>query len=188
MGWQMSERNMVWNDDLKARLIRRVASEQLGVSEADLDARLAEVVCLLPDLRGRLATAPADMVVRLAATTHEIAGRLLRIKAAFPRADAGAMVGNRLDLLLDPPEELPDFEGAAARLRELVPGIDADRFAEAFPAVLDVGDFEAALEDAKRLMPGLDVPAMLRANPDMVLSLMKGKHLITYDQLKNPFT
>lgn len=37
-------------------------------------------------------------------------------------------------------------------------------------------------------MPNLDVAAMLRANPDMVLSLMKGKHLITYDQIANPFT
>jgi uncharacterized protein YlzI (FlbEa/FlbD family) len=37
-------------------------------------------------------------------------------------------------------------------------------------------------------MPGLDVAAMLRANPNMVLSLMKGKHLITYDQIDNPFS
>lgn len=37
-------------------------------------------------------------------------------------------------------------------------------------------------------MPNLDVAAMLRANPDMVLSLMKGKHLIMYDQIANPFT
>jgi uncharacterized protein YlzI (FlbEa/FlbD family) len=37
-------------------------------------------------------------------------------------------------------------------------------------------------------MPNLDVAAMLRSNPDMVLSLMKGKHLINYDQLDNPFT
>ena len=43
-------------------------------------------------------------------------------------------------------------------------------------------------QDAKRLMPGLDVAAMLRANPNMVLSLMKGKHLITYDQIDNPFS
>jgi hypothetical protein len=54
------------------------------------------------------------------------------------------MVGNRLDLLLEP-EQLPDLERAAERLGQLVPGIDVDRFAEAFPAVLDVDDFEGAL-------------------------------------------
>jgi len=36
-------------------------------------------------------------------------------------------------------------------------------------------------QDTKRLMPTLDVAAMLRSNPDMVLSMMKGKHLIVYD-------
>jgi hypothetical protein len=56
------------------------------------------------------------------------------------------MVCARLGLLLDPDEQLPNLEEAARKLRALVPGIDADRFAEAFPAVLDVADFEAALE------------------------------------------
>ncbi|GBF93928.1 hypothetical protein Rsub_06177 [Raphidocelis subcapitata] len=188
VGWQMSERNLVWNDDLKLRLIRRVASEQLGIPESEVDARLEQVVVLLPDLRARLAQAPADMAARLAGSTGAIAARLLRLKQAFPRADAGAMVANRLGLVLDPEEQLPDFGAAAARLAALLPGVDTDRFAEAFPAVLDVDDFERALEDAARLMPGQDIASMLRANPGMVLSLMKGKHLITYDQIDNPFS
>jgi hypothetical protein len=146
VGWQMSERNLVWNDELRMRLIRvgpgvwglgfglrgrpqraamaaaprllaaprqlrpralpasqdapalssppqpcqRVASDQLGISEAELDARLQEVAVLLPDLTSRLAGAPVDMVVRLAASTHAIAARLLQIKAAFPRVRGGA--------------------------------------------------------------------------------------------------
>lgn len=167
---------------------QRVASERLGITEDELDARLSELVALLPDLRDRLPSAPVDMVARLASTTRRTAARLLRIKAAFPRADAGAMVGARLGLLLDDDASLPDLEAAAARLRALLPGLDADRFAEAFPAVLDVDDFERALDDARRLMPGADVAAMLRADPGLVMSLMKGKHLITYDQIDNPFT
>ena len=55
-------------------------------------------------------------------------------------------MANRLDLVLDAEEDLPDFAAAARRLEALLPGIDTDRFAEAFPAVLDVGDFERALE------------------------------------------
>lgn len=257
---------------------QRAASEQLGISEGDLDQRLQEVITLLPDLASRLPSAPVNMVVKLAGSTHVIMARLLRIKAAFPRvrrccrrctadcgsalwasiggplrltfacgklltpqltnahaqADAGQMVSNRLGLVLEDDASLPDFEAAAAALKQLVPGIDTDRFAEAFPAVLDVDDFERALEvgeiryfcrplrgpprccqanharlglqpdppahttatqllshpsqDATRIMPGMDVAAMLRANPDMVMSLMKGKHLITYDQIANPFT
>lgn len=45
-----------------------------------------------------------------------------------------------------------------------------------------------ALEDARRIMPGVDVAAMLRSNPDTILSLFKGKNLIPYDEFKNPFT
>ncbi len=28
---------------------------------------------------------------------------------------------------------------------------------------------------------------MLRANPDVILSLVKGKNMIPYDQIENPF-
>jgi uncharacterized protein YlzI (FlbEa/FlbD family) len=54
--------------------------------------------------------------------------------------------------------------------------------------VLDVADFEAALLDARRLLPGTDAVALLRSNPDMVLSLIKGKNLIPYDQIDNPWS
>lgn len=64
------------------------------------------------------------------------------------------MVSNRLGLVLDDDAALPDLEAAAARLRALLPGIDADRFAEAFPAVLDVDDFERALEARRRRRKG----------------------------------
>lgn len=66
-------------------LSQRVAAEKLGLSEQELDQRLQEVYCLLPDLRARLANAPPDMVATLACSTQAIAGRLLRLKAAFPR-------------------------------------------------------------------------------------------------------
>jgi hypothetical protein len=44
------------------------------------------------------------------------------------------------------------------------------------------------LQDAARIMPGIDVTSMLRSNPDMILSLQKGKNLIPYDQLDNPWS
>jgi hypothetical protein len=44
------------------------------------------------------------------------------------------------------------------------------------------------LQDAARIMPGIDVTSMLRSNPDMILSLQKGKNLIPYDQIDNPWS
>lgn len=179
VGWQMSERNLVWHDQLKLRLIKRIASEQLGISEDGLDAKLEEVAVLLPDLADRLAIGSPTWVARLAANTHTIAARMLELKAIMPQANAGRMVSLRLSLLLD--EDLQAVRRAVAQLRGLLPGINVDKFIEAFPAVLDVDDFERALEDARRMLPNMDVNSVLRSDPDMILSLQKGKNLIPYD-------
>lgn len=102
------------------------------------------------------------------------------------QANASSMVSNRLSLLLD--DDLDQLTQAAQRLRELLPQIHVDRFVEAYPLVLDVEDFEMALADAKRIMPHIDAQQMLRSNPDMILSLQKGKNLIPYDQIANPWS
>jgi hypothetical protein len=39
------------------------------------------------------------------------------------------------------------------------------------------------VQDSKTLLPGMDPVQMLRTNPDMVLSLVKGKHMVPYDQV-----
>jgi len=58
----------------------------------------------------------------------------------------------------------------------------------AFPAVLDYDSFEMAVEDARRIMPNRDIAQLLRNDPDMIMSLMKGKNLIVYDHFENPFS
>jgi len=61
IGWQMSERNLVWNDDLKLRLIKRVAAQKLQISEDELERRLELLVPLLPrSLAPLLSRASAD--------------------------------------------------------------------------------------------------------------------------------
>ncbi|WIA10616.1 hypothetical protein OEZ85_010798 [Tetradesmus obliquus] len=186
VSWQMSERNIMWSDDLKLRLIKRIASQELQVSEDELEDRLQQLYNLLPDLASRLVKAPPKRVAQLAASTEIIAERLLRLRDIFPQANTSNMVNNRLTLLLD--DDLDAVAAAAVRLRQLLPQIHVDRFVEGFPLVLDVDDFELALEDAKRIMPGMDITQMLRSNPDMILSLQKGKNLIPYDQIDNPWS
>jgi len=102
------------------------------------------------------------------------------------QANTIEMVNNRLGLLLE--DDLDQVAAAAERLSQLLPGILIDKFVEAFPMVLDVEEFEMALADAKRIMPNMDVQQMLRTSPDMILSLQKGKNLIPYDQIANPWS
>jgi hypothetical protein len=179
IGWQMNERNIMWNDDLKLRLIKRVASQELHVSEEELEERLQHVVNLLPDLADRLFKAPPKQVAALASSPDLIACRLLRLREIFPKANASELVGRRLTLLLD--EDLDEVQANAERLKVLLPNITVDKFVEWYPQVLDIDDFELALQDAKRLMPQMDVDRTLRTEPELVLQFQKGKNLIPYD-------
>jgi hypothetical protein len=179
VGWQMNERNIMWSDDLKMRLIKRIASQELHITEEELEQRLQQVFNLLPDLADRLVKADPKRVAALATSTDLIAARLLRLRDIFPKANASALVGNRLALLLD--DDLDEVQAAATKLKDLLPNITVDKFVEYYPQVLDIDDFELALQDAKRLMPKMDVAHTLRTNPEMVLSFQKGKNLIPYD-------
>jgi hypothetical protein len=110
----MSERNIAWNDDLKLRLVKRMASQELGLTEAQLEERLQALFNLLPggclivvraptrhpsfpacqhrcgchcaaDLADRLIRAPPKRVAQLATSTDVIAARLLRLRELFPK-------------------------------------------------------------------------------------------------------
>eukprot|EP00798_Chlamydomonas_sp_ICE-L_P004057 gene4057-14143_t len=157
VGWQMSERNIVWNDELKISLIKE-----------------------------RLLRAPPKLVARLAANTGSVAQRIVRLKSMFPEANVSNMVSNRLTLLLE--DDLDAVQIASTHLRELLPAINVDKFAETFPVVLDYESFDMAVQDAKRILPDMDLPDTLRRNPQLILSLVKGKALIPYDDFKNPWS
>lgn len=45
-----------------------------------------------------------------------------------------------------------------------------------------------SMQDAARMLPGMDVVDMLRRQPDTILSLVKGKNLIPYDAISNPWS
>lgn len=80
-----------------------------------------------------------------------------------------------------------EISEATRMLRETLPSIRTDVFVSMFPQVLDKDDFLTAVEDFERIMPGRDLATQLRAEPGLILQLMKGKNLIPYDQVSNPF-
>lgn len=176
----MNEKNLLWNDDIKMRFVKRIASQELGISEAEFEDCLATLCNLLPDLAPRLAKAPPQRLAQLAAATHTLAARLLRLRTIFPKANVSLLVERRLSLLLE--DDLDAVEEAAVQLQPLLPGILVDVFVQEHPQVLEVEDFAEAIEDAKRMMPQIDIAKALRNSPDLVLSFQKGKHLIPYDE------
>jgi hypothetical protein len=125
VGWQMNERNLVWNDDLKYRMIKRATSDELGISEEEVEDRLQFLANLLPGMQQRIVKMSAKMVARFVDNSNNIALRLIRLRTIMPEADMAAMINLRLSLLLD--DDLDDVEHAVTRLKELLPGINVDR-------------------------------------------------------------
>eukprot|EP00878_Enallax_costatus_P007271 GHUV01007617.1.p1 GENE.GHUV01007617.1~~GHUV01007617.1.p1 ORF type:complete len:336 (+),score=49.15 GHUV01007617.1:280-1287(+) len=179
VGWQMRERNILWNDELKLRVVKHIASQELGIEDEELDSRLQTLCILVPDYASRLSKGSPQQLALLARNTHLIGQRLLRLREILPQADISYLVSSRLSLLLE--EDLDVIAGSVARLRVLLPQVLVDKFVEAHPQVLDVQDFERAIEDAELMMPQLDLTKTLRNNPHLVLGLQKGRHLIPYE-------
>lgn len=69
---------------------QRIALQELGLSEAQLEERLAGVVNILPDLGPRLVSmqASTQLLVRLVANAEAVAARLVQIKLALPGVSA----------------------------------------------------------------------------------------------------
>ncbi|KAK9831855.1 hypothetical protein WJX81_002077 [Elliptochloris bilobata] len=179
LGWQMNERNLVWNDDLKLRLIKRVAAEELGCREEDMEERLQSLQALLPDMVGRLPSMKPKLIAQLASNPQRLANALVQLKRMFPGANPALLVARRPALALQ--GDLADVDAAGQQLRDLLPGVDVDRLVEAHPSALDVASFRAALDEARRIMPSLDLTAALNANPDVIFGFQRGASLIPYD-------
>ena len=156
IGYQMSERDLAWNDGLRARLLARTAAAQLQMSDDALDAALARLQALLPGLAGKLPGMRTDAVTRLLTEIDAIPARLVALKAVFPGASASKLAIRAPDLILGFFDE-DHLRRLADRLHELLPDLDVDRLVEENPAMLDVEELQVAMAEAARIMPSLDI-------------------------------
>lgn len=81
--------------------LQLVASQELGVTEEELEERLASLAVLLPDLAPRLVQAPPERVAAMAAGVEVIGQRLTALRALLPDANVSRLVERRLSLLLE---------------------------------------------------------------------------------------
>lgn len=178
LGYQMSEKNLAWNDDLKSRLLARVASERLGLTDEQLEHRLQLLNSLLPEIRNKLGM-PANTLVQLLSDIDHLPERLMNLKATFPGANISKLAIRAPDLVLGFDTE--HLQKIATILRELLPNVDVDKLVEENPSVLDVEEFQAAMQEAKRIMPKLDLQMAMQVDPQLILSFQRGSQLIPYD-------
>lgn len=180
LSYQMSERySLLWNDDLKARMLKRVAADELGIPDDELEGRLQKVQLLVPEIRQKLGGMRPQLVARLAAEVDNLPGRLLQLKLIFPGANTGLLAMRQPELVLG--FDLARVEAVAAELRSMFPNLDIDRLVEENPAMLDVEGLRAAMAEAARIMPQLDVQKAMATDPQLIFSFQRGNALIPYD-------
>ncbi|GMH38654.1 hypothetical protein BSKO_06538 [Bryopsis sp. KO-2023] len=181
MGWQMNERNILWSDDLKLRLIKRITANEMGIPEEEFESRMKTLVDLLPGVSSRLANMPPKLLANLASHVDEIAIKLVHLKEIFPLADVAKMAASQPSLLVS--ESMKEVQESADRLRELLPNLHVDILVEMYPMMLDIENFEEAIRDAERMLGEINIEQMMARDPSMILSLQKGSNMIPYDEV-----
>ncbi|GBF89686.1 hypothetical protein Rsub_02856 [Raphidocelis subcapitata] len=99
MGRVVREEQLGLWQGAREALVARAVAQRCGLSDAELAARLQPLSNLLPTLADRLLLLRADLLAELAGDVAAVAHKMLLLKAWFPTADVGAMVGRRPSLL-----------------------------------------------------------------------------------------
>lgn len=179
--FHLNERNLVWTDDFKERLLKKVAAEELDVSQAELESRLLVLQTLMPDAAGKLANLNVSTLVLLVKNIEEIPMRLLVIKSVFPEANA-SLLAIRSSWMLSRKCSLDELEERLQRtagdLRDLFPRLNVDKVVEENPEVLDVEALKEALDEAKS-MGVQDVESLMGRDPQSILGFQRGGRMIS---------
>ncbi len=179
--FHLNERNLVWNDEFKQRLLTKITAEELKLSQAELESRLLVLQTLMPDAVGKLANMNLSTLVLLVDNIDEIPMRLLVVKSVFPEANA-SLLAIRSTWMLSRKYSLEELEEHLQRtaddLRELFPRLNVDKVAEANPEVLDVGALREAIEEAKN-MGVREVESLMGRDPQAILGFQRGGRMIS---------
>lgn len=179
LGYQMSEKNLAWNDDLKARLLTQVVANKLHLSDEELAARLENLKALLPDIQGKLASMRPSVIMQLLANIETLPERLMALKITFPDANISKLVVREPQLVLG--FDVDHLSWVAGELRALLPSLNVDKLVEENPSMLDIEELKVAMAEAARIMPGINIEKSMGADPQIILSFQRGAQLIPYD-------
>jgi hypothetical protein len=179
--FHLNERNLVWNDEFRERLLTKIAAEELNLSLAEVESRLLVLQTLMPDAVGKLANMNVSSLVLLLENIDEVPMRLLAVKSVFPDANA-SLLAIRSTWMLSRKYSTDELEQRLRRtadeLRGLFPRLNVDKIVEENPEVLDVGALKEAMEEAKT-MGVKDVETLMGRDPQAILGFQRGGRMIS---------
>ncbi|GLC53648.1 hypothetical protein PLESTB_000772400 [Pleodorina starrii] len=171
MGRMIPADRIALSAEQKQVLISSAAARLSGLDPEAFDAKLQELLLLLPDLRTRLLTLKPAILVELCSDTRGVAYKLVALREMFPDANVSMMLAKRPTLLTE--AEWAGVGTAHRKLGEMFPEGGLGQMVTQQPLLL-VEEVDEVVGELERLMPGVDVRIMLLRNPGVVTQVQRG--------------
>ena len=169
-----------WDADGKLRFSITIISEELGLSEKQVEDRVGQLFTLIPGLKKKVGVMKTADLVRISASIPDVYKSLVGLKEVFPGADLPTMITNRPSILL---EEIDEMERKVKQLREACPKLNWDAILSDHAYIFEIknpGKNCLALKD-KLGTSVKDFEMYIARNPMSLLSVQTGEELLEYD-------
>ena len=169
-----------WDAQGKLRFSIMVMSEELGLSEKQVEERVGQLFTLIPGLKTKVGIMKTADLVRISARIPDVYKSLVALKEVFPDADLPTMITNRPSILL---EEAEEMERKVKQLREACPRLNWDAILSDHAYIFEIknpGENCLALKE-KLGTTVKDFELYVARNPMSLLSVQTGEELLEYD-------
>ncbi|KAF6253901.1 hypothetical protein COO60DRAFT_1703616 [Scenedesmus sp. NREL 46B-D3] len=167
-GFQCNERYLDWDSSAQIALVKIWLAGKMDITVPEVEARLAELANLLPDLVSKMERARADILYELIKDQAATAERLLALRELLPRCNVSALVAGHPRLMLG--LSVPEIGQKVHELRAKLPGVDVDALISQEPMLLRA-DLPRLMSELARLMPHADPVRLIARDPQMVLDM-----------------
>jgi hypothetical protein len=169
-----------WDAQGKLRFSIMIISEELGLSEKQVEERVGQLFTLIPGLKTKVGIMKTADLVRISASIPDVYKSLVALKEVFPDADLPTMITNRPSILL---EEAKEMERKVKQLREACPRLNWDAILSDHAYIFEIknpGENCLALKE-KLGTTVKDFELYVARNPMSLLSVQTGEELLEYD-------
>uniref|UniRef100_A0A7R9V7T0 Uncharacterized protein n=1 Tax=Chlamydomonas euryale TaxID=1486919 RepID=A0A7R9V7T0_9CHLO len=177
-GFQMNERYLTWDDSAAIQLIKLVVAEKLNLEMVAVEARLADLALLLPDMVGKLERMRADILAQMLKDIPGLTNKLLVLREQLPGINISQLVARWPYIVLDFGAE--ELVGRLLVMRQQLPGVRVEALIDQEPMLLKA-DIPTVLENIVRVLPKSNPVDVLVERPEMVLDMNSAGMLSALD-------
>ena len=169
-----------WDADGKLRFSIMIMSEELGLTEKQVEDRVGQLFTLIPGLKTKVGIMKTADLVRISASIPDVYKSLVALKDVFPGADLPTMITNRPSILL---EDAKEMERKVKQLREACPKLNWDAILSDHAYIFEIKNPGANCLALKEKLGTTvkDFEMYIARNPMSLLSVQTGEELLEYD-------